>query len=255
MAKVRKLTLPECLVVMAIVGVLWYLTRPLFEVVRDRNMGTMTSANNLGQLILAAHDEVEVFSQLPAAATTNSRGELLLSWRVSILPFINHEEIYRQFKLDEPWDGPHNKTFARATLSSYAAPYGSAPSEPGMTIYQGFVGPGTAFERPGLTLKDFPDGTANTIWAVEAASGVPWSKPADLPYSPDRPLPMLSTGAHNPPAHLDWLLPWTRGANAAFVDGSVRFLRQDIDPTVIRALITRNGGETVDLAQVPQPSP
>lgn len=36
------------------------------------------------------------------------------------------------------------------------------------------------------------------------------------------------------------------GANAAFCDGSVRFLGQDIEAPVIAALCTRNGYETYD---------
>ena len=41
---------------------------------------------------------------------------------------------------------------------------------PGLTRYQVFVGPGTGFERPGLTLEDdFPDGLGNIMLAVEAA--------------------------------------------------------------------------------------
>ena len=53
------------------------------------------------------------------------------------------------------------------------------------------VGKGTAFEgTQGLSLEnDFPDGTANTILVVEAGEAVPWTKPADLAYDPDGPLP------------------------------------------------------------------
>lgn len=36
------------------------------------------------------------------------------------------------------------------------------------------------------------------------------------------------------------------GANTAFADGSARFLQENIDPFVFRALVTREGGEVVD---------
>lgn len=32
-----------------------------------------------------------------------------LSWRVAILPFLDEEELYSAFHMDEPWDSPHNK--------------------------------------------------------------------------------------------------------------------------------------------------
>jgi hypothetical protein len=46
--------------------------------------------------------------RLPPAAVCGPDGTPLLSWRVLILPFIEQQALYRQFKLDEPWDGPHN---------------------------------------------------------------------------------------------------------------------------------------------------
>jgi RNA polymerase sigma factor (sigma-70 family) len=39
---------------------------------------------------------------------TDKRGAPLLSWRVVLLPFLDQAELYNQFKLDEPWDGPNN---------------------------------------------------------------------------------------------------------------------------------------------------
>jgi hypothetical protein len=35
------------------------------------------------------------------------------------------------------------------------------------------------------------------------------------------------------------------GFHAAFADGSVRFLNKKVDPEVLRALITSNGGEVI----------
>ena len=67
---------------------------------------------------------------------------------------------------------------------------------------------------------------------AEAAKGVPWTKPDDLAFDPDGPLPKL--GGAFPGGH-----------NTLFCDGSVRFLSARIDPKVLRALITRNGGEVI----------
>jgi hypothetical protein len=38
--------------------------------------------------------------------------------------------------------------------------------------------------------------------------------------------------------------------NAAFADGKLRFLRAGIDERTLRAFITRNGGEKVDLSRL-----
>jgi hypothetical protein len=39
------------------------------------------------------------------------------------------------------------------------------------------------------------------------------------------------------------------------VDGSAKFLSKDIDPAVLRALITRNGGEKIDTSAITSPRP
>src|SRR5262249_17941562 len=71
----------------------------------------------------------------------------------------------------------------------------------------------------------FPDGLARTFLVVGAAQPVPWSKPADLAYAPDRPLPSLG-GLFTRPVHvLCYEVRRRPGFNARFADGSARFLR------------------------------
>ena len=67
-----------------------------------------------------------------------------------------------------------------------------------------------------------------------AAVQVPWAKPQELVYSPTGPVPELGH-----PSRKD-------GANVLLADGSVRFLRADTPVPVLRALITRAGGEVVN---------
>ena len=46
-------------------------------------------------------------------AIADSTGKPGLSWRVAILPYLEQDTLYKQFKLDEPWDSPHNKKLIR----------------------------------------------------------------------------------------------------------------------------------------------
>ena len=39
----------------------------------------------------------------------NAKGEAILSWRVLLLPYLEQNNLYQQFKLDEPWDSENNK--------------------------------------------------------------------------------------------------------------------------------------------------
>jgi Protein of unknown function (DUF1559) len=179
---------------------------------------------------------------LPPQALCNPNGEPLLSWRVLLLPYLEQRALFEQFKLDEPWDSPHNIRLLAQMPSVYAPFDGSPTPEPYTTCYQVFVGNGAAFEqRYGLSFKDdFPDGTSNTVLIVQGAEAVPWTKPADLDYAPDRPPPKLSgvfAGTYQ----------------VAFADGSARPISQKIRLTTLRALITRNGGETIDWHAVDDP--
>lgn len=197
-----------------------------------RSANRMLSANNLKQIALAMHNYHDTYGHFPPQAVYSKDGKPLLSWRVLLLPYLEQDNLYRQFKLDEAWDSPHNQKLLAAMPKVFADP--AVDVKQPETVYQGFAGPQAFFEgEKGLGIAEFTDGTSNTLMVVEAANPVPWTKPEDVPYLPNGPLPKL--GGHRP-----------GGFSAAFCDGSVRFLRQNIKESVLRALITRNAGELVD---------
>jgi hypothetical protein len=162
-------------------------------------------------------------------------GKPLHSWRVLLLPYLDQEDLYQQFKLDQPWDSPHNIQLLPRIPPAYCPPPGKISTLPAYhTICHVFVGPGTAFEGPrGLKVPDdFPDGTSQTLSLVEAGEPVPWTKPQELPYAADQPLPDLKG-----------IFP--DGFRARWVDASSCFVRKDVSEAALRAAITRNGGETI----------
>jgi hypothetical protein len=204
------------------------------------------SAHSLQNIGVAMHEYHARHGRLPPAVVRDKDGRPLYSWRVLLLPYLGDgDDVYRRFRLDEPWDSPHNKPLAEETPRCYRPALG-AIDPPGLTRYQVLVGPGTAFERPGLTWDDFPDGRDQTLLVVEAAEPVPWSKPADLVYEPDGPLPKLGAGFTKPTHFLCYTVCRTEGFNAAFAGGGTRFLRSGASEQALRAVITRNGGEKVD---------
>jgi hypothetical protein len=168
---------------------------------------------------------------LPPAAICDQGGKPLLSWRVALLPYLGEQNLYSRFKLKEPWDSPNNRPLLALMPRVYRMPEDPNPTTD-QTYYQVFVGNGAAFEQQ-RSLRfpfDFPDGTSNTIMLVEADTSVPWTKPDDIPFDPNGPLPPL--GKHHSGAFL-----------AAMMDGSVRPVPRNVSPTTLKAAITRNGND------------
>jgi serine/threonine-protein kinase len=204
---------------------------------RVRRRGQMT------QLAVALRQMHKAKGSFPPAALADIRtGRPLLSWRVAVLPHLEEEALYREFKLDEPWDSPHNRPLLKR-MPAVFAPQGTAPSE-GRTDLQVLVGPGAAFEPGpggvGRSLREFTDGTGATILFVEGAEPVEWTKPADLVYDPKGPPPRLGKSTQDAFAY-------------ALADGSVVEMQRDTPEAVLRALITRNGGEPQSRRGLPFP--
>jgi RNA polymerase sigma factor (sigma-70 family) len=190
------------------------------------------SQNNLKQIALAFHNYHDTYQGFPAGAIYSKNGKPLLSWRVAILPFLEQDAMYKQFKLDEPWDSEHNKKLIAMMPRTYELP--GKKAEKGQTFYRVFTGKDTMFPgTKGLSLAKVTDGTSNTLLAVEAAESAVWTKPEELAYADNAALPKL--GGY-----------FTGGFNVAFCDGSVRFVSQGVDEKVLRLLIKTNDGQVID---------
>ena len=55
------------------------------------------------------HNTLSVYNYSPRQAIYSKDGKPFLSWRVALLPYLEQIPLYNKFKLDEPWDSPHNK--------------------------------------------------------------------------------------------------------------------------------------------------
>jgi uncharacterized protein (TIGR03067 family) len=143
------------------------------------------SSNNLKMIGLAFHNYHDSYKAFPLHAIYSSDGKPLLSWRVAILPYIDEIELYKEFKLDEPWDSANNMKLIKKMPKFYAIP--GHKDEEGMTHYQVITGPGTPFDgNKKILIPNLVNGTSNTILAVEAKTPVIWSKPEDLTLPADK---------------------------------------------------------------------
>lgn len=189
------------------------------------------SANNLKQIALAMHAYHSDHGSFPSPAIDSKDGKPLLSWRVTLLPYLEENTLYQEFQQDQPWDSEHNQKLLSRIPKVYQAPLPGTVKDPSLTFYQVFVGKDCVFEEhQHIGLLQITDGSSNTILVVEAGEPVPWTKPEDLSYAADKPLPRLG----------GW---WDGYFLAAFADGSVHRLKAGAKEQSLRLAITRNDGE------------
>src|SRR5262245_45109270 len=198
------------------------------------------SAENLQQIGIAFHNFHDAYGAMPANAIRDRAGKPLLSWRVALLPFLEEDNLFKEFRLDEPWDSKHNKKLLENMPKVYAPTITGKPAKPNTTYYQVFTGPDTPFNPKtargqgistlGLRLADMTDGTSNTILAVEGGQAVPWTKPEDIEYDASKPIPKLGG-------------LFKESIQVLFGDGVVRRADRKVDTKTLRMLIDPRDGQ------------
>lgn len=196
-------------------------------ILRAKRVGDqMLLKNNLKQILLAMHQYQDQHRSLPPG------GEGKLSWRVRILPMLGYDNLYRQFKLDEPWNSEHNKQL----ISQMPAIYKSTSAD-ALTSIMVFVGEGALYEgsQP-PSIRGITDGTVHTIAVVVAGAdkAVPWTKPVDVRFNPSDPYSELGDIGN--------VLVYATADGAVFSRG-----KSSVPAGTLKALITKSGGESINL--------
>jgi hypothetical protein len=146
------------------------------------------SGSNMGLILRAAAEYEAANEGFPIRTLRTTDGQPGLSWRVAILPYLGEEELYNQFRLNEPWDSAHNRPLADKMPAVYKSPTGRVPA--GHTNYLAVAGPDSVLmEDQSRRLTSIVDGTANTALLVEVNNdrAVPWTRPDDFAWTPEKP--------------------------------------------------------------------
>ncbi len=200
-------------------------------------------ANNIKQIGLALNAYHDQYHCFPPAYIADSDGKPMHSWRVILLPFFEEaglKTLYEQYDFSEPWNGPHNSKLA-VEFSIYCCP--SADEAPFSTNYVAVVGEETVWPGTrGMLLGNVTDGKSKTISVVEVAnSGIHWMEPRDLTFAE------AQRGINIPGVKPGISSNHAGGAQFLFCDGSVHFLSDKIPAETLRALLTAEGGEMVEI--------
>ncbi len=188
----------------------------------------------------------DAYKSFPPAFIADENGIPMHSWRVLLLPFFEEEvynQLYVEYRFDEPWNGPHNRLLAEKMPPLYRCP--SDEGAAGETSYVAIVGGETVW--PGthrVGIPEIHDGTSRTIIVAEmAGSGINMAEPRDVTFE------AAAQGIQPPAGPGGIRLPIPTAANFLFSDGSVHFLTDDLPSETLRALITKDGDENADIPE------
>jgi len=218
------------------IGVLTALLLPAIQAAREAARRSQCM-NNLRQIGLALHNYHDQYACFPPAYFADETGKPMHSWRVLILPQLGEQALYNEYNFSEPWDGPNNGRLLARMPAVYACPSHAAAGPGTNTAYAGVFGEQCVFTgKSPVRITDITDGTSNTLLVGEATgAGIPWMKPEDIDVTKH---PALEDSDGFSGDHRG-------GVNFLLCDGSVRFLNLTINPTVLKALFTRNGNEAI----------
>lgn len=223
-------------------GIRWLRStnEPFVEGILPSNRFGWVTYRELQEISMALQSYHDVYDTFPAGGTFSETGEARHSWMSSTLSFGTFV-MDGDLREDEPWNSEHNSRYFRTVVPIFVnARLPAAPvlNENGFALShfaanQHVMGPNLA-----MKLEDITDGAGNTLLVGEVNSLFqPWGAPTNW----RDPLLGLNTSPRGFGSHPDH-----GGVNFIIGDGSVRFLSNEIDPDVLKALSTPAGGESVN---------
>ncbi len=253
-------TLIELLVVISIIGILVGLLLPAVQAAREASR-KVSCKNNLRQIGIALHAYHDVHRVLPTGciewrAWNSPPTHRQYAWSAFLLPFIEQQNLHAQIDFRVPFDAAVNAQAAATRVSVYECP--TAPEREmirAQTDYGGLFGERMVDRQPddGVFLYDEPirfrdilDGLSGTLVVSEDVGG------PDSEWINGRNVFVQAGGINDPQAWIgdnEIRSLHTGGAMLLFGDGHALFMTESIDLQVLGALITRAGGEVVDMNQ------
>lgn len=204
--------------------------------------------SNLKHIGLAFHNHHDIYERFPAQRS----GQPQHSWRVTLLPQLDQKSVFEQYDFETEWNVGTNREIAETEISVYQCPsnpFNKNSDGLSITAYAVLVGPETILQpQESLQIQDIVDGTSNTFLAVEACGlQILWSKPQDVRLEK---IPMVMNAPGQKLGESDGALSsfHTGGVQVLMADGAVRFVSEETDKEVLKALSTANGDEQIDVS-------
>lgn len=204
--------------------------------------------SNLKQIGMALHNYHDVYDRFPASRISTPP----VSWRVQILPYLDRASLWDEYDATHAWDSTANYPIATRDVPTFLCPqrqYSAADTDEHgryYTDYAMLTGQG-AFSMPDTTRRfhAFTDGMSNTLAVVEACGlNIIWTEPRDADTSQQMiGINLAGDGAYDSKGIASSY--HKERVQALVADGSVRFLSENMEPSVLKALTTINAEDDV----------
>jgi Protein of unknown function (DUF1559) len=194
------------------------------------------SKNNLKQIGLASHNFHDVYLSFPSYGFNPAKHPYPSSWETKMLPFMEQANLYNTIDFTVPWDHQKNKMYFETIVRDYTNPaIPKTNDEKDNYALSHYSSNALLFARSEkINIRNIDDGLSNTIMGGEISDNLPaWGKPGNW-RDPRIGLNNSKKGFRGPFKGVTIFL---------LADGTVRYLSHDIDPEVLNALSTPDGGE------------
>lgn len=198
------------------------------------------SKNNLQQIAIAMHNYHDVYTMFPPGGIYTQKQEPYNAWMTSLLPYIEQAALYNTIDFDQAWASPKNQPAFKIVIPNYLNPnIGPENATVGGLGAAHYSGNSQLLLKNGsVKIREITDGTSNTIMAGEVGSNfMAWGDPENR-RDP-------ANGFGPAPNQFGVAAPAIGGVQMCLADGSVRFVSENIDPQVLKALATPAGGEMI----------
>lgn len=217
-----------------------FFARPILATIGNATQQS-NCEGNMTQLALAMQRYHDDHGSYPPAYIANEAGEPMHSWRVLLLPYLEHGWMHDRYDFNQPWNSPQNAQVTQSMPSVFGCPADETAYMNDETSYMVVIGANTLF--PGSTptsQADVSDRLEYTMMIVEVPeSGIHWAEPRDLDAR------QISFEVNSGPYGQEMGSFHPGGAVYATADGKTYFLPELTPPEYVEALTTINGGEAI----------